>query len=102
MSRDAQLRQEADGEDARLHVLADRHDRPLEVGHAELPQGVLVGRVRLDRMREPVRVPLNERTVGVDRHDFDAKAGQRHGERAAESAQADHEDRAGPGVLSHC
>ena len=88
----AELAQRQHGQHARLDVAADAHDGPLELLHAEAPQGVAVRRVRLDDVGEPVRPGLHELGVLVDAEHVVPEADERFGDRAAEPAEADHHD----------
>jgi len=92
---DAELQQDRRGEDARLQIGPDPDDGPLEVGDAELAQGLLVGGVGDDDVREPVGELLYVVRVGVDAQHLHPVRLELQGERAAEPAQTDHHDLAG-------
>ena len=67
-----------------------------KVARAELPHRLGVGRVRLDDVRELLRVALDELRARVDAEHLVAVGDQILGERAAEPAQPDHEELLAP------
>ena len=90
--RHLELERERGGEDAGLQVTADRHDDAFELGHGELPQRLLLGRVRTHHVGEQPVVVLHDLLAVVDAEHLGSVRHQLERERAAEPAEPDHRD----------
>jgi hypothetical protein len=96
--RDAQVHQARRGQDAGLDVGADAHHRGLEVRRAQLAQHGRVGGVGLDHVGQVLGLLLDAAGRAVDAQHLEAQPHQLLGQRAAEAAEADHQDLAALGV----
>ena len=91
--RDAEVDQVRGDEHARLDVGADRDDRDLEVGGADLPERVDRARIRLHGVRDTVCPLLHEVRIFIDREHLTVESLKLPGGRGAESAEAEHQNR---------
>ena len=90
---DAELDEQCRGQDARLQVAADGDDGLRELGEADLPQRLGVGRVGDDDVAELTREPLDHDRIAVDGEHLGAAADELERESRAEPAEPDDGDR---------
>jgi hypothetical protein len=89
---DAQVVQGGGGQHAGLDVGPNPDHGMREVGHAELAQHLVAGRVALDHVGQHVGVVLDPVAVAVDPQHLEVQPDQLGGDRPAEAAEPDHGD----------